>query len=116
MNKTVVKLLVLALIGAGLAGWALVERSGRLSALNEVTRLKGDLDLCGERIRETNRAVTALSTATTAAQARLAQLEKDRARSNAPLVASIKRLEATLAKAPPAKGCKDALQEWRNER
>lgn len=109
-----VKLAVLAAVLAALAGWGLWERGGKYKAQSEVEDLQGRLELCEERQRETGRAVTALGRATDAANARGAQLEKDRARQNAPLVASIKSLEEKIStKDASAKGCVEALREAR---
>lgn len=97
-----------------LSGWAFIERSGRLSAKNQVVALQGALELRDERIREQNRSLQALSNATTAANARAQLLAALRARENAPLVASIKRLEGVIAAgAQEGKDCRDALREWR---
>lgn len=103
-----------AVVIAVLSGWALLERSGRLSAKNQVVALEGALNLRDERIREQNRSLQALSTATTAANARSQLLAAMRARENAPLVASIKKLEGVItAGAQEGKDCRDALREWR---
>jgi hypothetical protein len=103
-------LLALALV----SGWALIERSGRLSALNRVVGLEGALELRDERIREQNRSLQALGNATTAANARAQLLAAMRARENAPLVAMIGKLEGVVAAgAQQGKDCRDALREWR---
>lgn len=103
-------LLALALVG----GWAMIERSGRLSAKNEVVELRGALELRDERIREQNRSLQALGNATVAANARAQLLASMRARENAPLVAMISKLEERIAAGAQQKGCRDALREWRN--
>lgn len=108
------KVLAIGLVLALLTSWALLERTGKLSAKNKVEDLEGQLDLAYAHIEEQNRAVKALDVASAAARARLAQLELERQRSNGPLVATVQRLEAALAsKEAFSKGCGDALREAR---
>lgn len=116
MSPQLAKLLAGAVLILSLVGWALFERSEKLSSQKEVAVLKGDLELSNERIRENGRAITALGTATTAAQARAATLEGIRRRENAPLVAQIQRFETRLKDlASTGKtACVDAFKEWRN--
>lgn len=108
------KVLAVGLVFALLTSWALMERTGKLSAKNKVEDLEGQLDLAYAHIEEQNRAVDALDAASAAVRSRLAQLELERQRSNGPLVATIQRLEAAIAsKEPFNKGCGDALREAR---
>lgn len=114
LSPGMIKLVAIAAVLAALVGWGLWERGGKYKARTEVEDLQGRLELCEERQRETSRAVTALGTATTAALARGAQLEKERARRDAPLVASIKSLEDRIgSKEASSKGCVEALREAR---
>jgi hypothetical protein len=117
MNPALVKLLAAGAVVLALISWALLERGGKLSAQKEVVVVQGKLDLSNERVREQSRGITALGNATTAAQARAAQLLVERAQANKPLVATIARLEGQLAeKTPDGADCRRALQERREGR
>jgi hypothetical protein len=116
MDPRLIKLLAGVLIVLSLVGWGFYERSGKLSAQKDVVQLHGDLALASERQRETNRAVTALGTATTAANARAEVLAQRRVKESAPLVAQITKLEKVVSdlKSVGSKDCRDAFREWRN--
>lgn len=114
MNPAMIKFLAGALGVILLIFWAGWERNGKLQAQKQVTVLEGRLELCAERTREQNRGITALGNATIAANARAEELRRRRAATNAPLVASIARLEDQLKKSAEGKTCTDALNEWRN--
>lgn len=115
MSPQLIKLLgALALI-LSLCSWALLERSGKLSAQKEVVTVQGKLNLSEERVREQSRGVTALGNATVAANARAVELAAQHKGQNAAHDVKIVELEKKLAaKLDEGKDCKAALQAWRN--
>jgi hypothetical protein len=108
INAQVAKLLAGAALLLALIGWGTWEHIGRLKA-------ESALELAQERLRETNRAVTALGTATDKAVERAAVLAQRRRVENQPLVDKLGQLELQLKeKNASGKDCRDALKEWRN--
>lgn len=114
MNPKIILALGMALLIASLTAWGFYERSGRMAALRDLETCKGKVELGNERIRESNRAVQALGTATAAAHAEAARLRVEREKKGGPLIEQILRLTERLKKSTPAGiGCKEGLQEWR---
>lgn len=108
--------LAMALTCAALAGWALVERSGRLTLKIEVVRLEGQVTVLADKLKTQNDAVDAFGKAGDRivgdVKKQLASLAKNdgrRSQQIASIEALLRQPRPTGADGRPA-GCSDA---WR---
>lgn len=118
------KLELAALIGAaaaivGLAGWAMLERAGRLACKVDLVEARDQVKVLAATLERQGKSIDALAGQTKAIADRTGKILDGLERESARTRQTIEELELQLAAAPAAnadgsaKGCADYLKEWR---
>lgn len=105
----ITKYAAIGVAAVALAGWAMLERNGKLSAQIELERQRSALVQCGERIAESNREIARWRSLEARARAQAAQARRKAEESSRATRAEREALAALTSKPTPAgAGCEEA--------
>ena len=101
------------------AGWALLERAGRLQCEAHLVEARDQVKVLADKLERQGKAIEALSSATLGVQADTGRLLDELERQGEASRAALGGLKRQLAAPTPrkddgsTKGCADYLKEWR---